>query len=469
MDTPLEHTYAAAVPELSVPWPAEEPPQPELVWLNEELARELGYDPEQLRSADGIALLSGQIDGTVAQAYAGHQFGNPNPQLGDGRAVLLGERVDPSGRRHDLHLKGAGRTPFARGGDGKAPLGPMLREAVIGEWLHAMGVPTTRALAVLSTGEQIAPRQGVTPEPGALMLRSAASHLRVGTFEYAAWHLDPEVRERLVRHTLARHHPGADGPLGLLEAVTTSQAELVAQWMLLGFVHGVMNTDNMALSGEGIDYGPCAVLDEHRRGAVFSSIDRGGRYAYGNQPGIALWNLSRFAETLVPLIDAEDPNSAVEQATAVLEQFEGRYLAAHARGLARKLGLPPTVGADEVRHLGDELFALLEQQRVDHTGFFHALGEGTAEALFTDPAPFRQWQEALHRAGDGRIDEPVNPLLVPRNMHLEAALRAAHLGDLEPVRQMLEAVRRPFERRPELTHLEGPGDGGEGFLTFCGT
>ncbi|NMA78046.1 MAG: hypothetical protein GX960_12460, partial [Actinomycetales bacterium] len=208
MDTPLEHTYAAAVPELSVPWPAEEPPQPELVWLNEELARELGYDPEQLRSADGIALLSGQIDGTVAQAYAGHQFGNPNPQLGDGRAVLLGERVDPSGRRHDLHLKGAGRTPFARGGDGKAPLGPMLREAVIGEWLHAMGVPTTRALAVLSTGEQIAPRQGVTPEPGALMLRSAASHLRVGTFEYAAWHLDPEVRERLVRHTLARHHPG---------------------------------------------------------------------------------------------------------------------------------------------------------------------------------------------------------------------------------------------------------------------
>lgn len=468
MQTPLEHTYAAAVPELSVPWPAEQPPQPEIVWLNEELARELGYDPEQLRSAPGIALLTGQIDGTVAQAYAGHQFGTPNPQLGDGRAVLLGERVDPAGHRHDLHLKGAGRTPFARGGDGKAPLGPMLREAVIGEWLHALGVPTTRALAVVSTGEQIAPRQGVTPEPGALMLRVAASHLRVGTFEHAAWHLDPEVRERLVEHTIARHHPSADGPLGLLEAVTRGQAELVAQWMLTGFVHGVMNTDNMALSGEGIDYGPCAVLDEHRRGAVFSSIDRGGRYAYGNQPGIALWNLSRFAETLVPLID-EDPNAAIEQATAVLEQFEGRYLEAHARGLARKLGIPPEVGAGEVRGLGDELFALLEAQHVDHTGFFRALGEGTAATLFTDPAPFTQWQEALHQKGGGRIDEGINPLYVPRNVHLEAALRAAHLGDPDPVREMLGAVRRPFERRAGLAHLEGPGDGGGAFLTFCGT
>ena len=476
MQTPLEQTYAAAVPELSVPWTADQPPRPEIVWLNEPLARELGYEPEQLRGPGGIALLTGQIAGTVAQAYAGHQFGTANPQLGDGRAVLLGERLAPDGSRHDLHLKGAGRTPFARGGDGKAPLGPMLREAVIGEWLHALGTPTTRALAVLTTGEQIAPRRGVTPEPGALLVRAAASHLRVGTFEYAAWHLDPEVRERLVEHTIARHHPGADGPLGLLEAVARSQAELIAQWMLAGFVHGVMNTDNMALSGEGIDYGPCAVLDEHRRGAVFSSIDRGARYAYGNQPGIALWNLSRFAETLVELIDPGQPNSAVDAATEVLEGFEARYLEAHARGLARKLGIP-SASSEEVRELGDDLFVLLEQQTVDHTMFFRALAEGGAEGLFNESDPYRAWVSRLERlrGGDGQADDAAaamlnaNPIYIPRNVHLDAALRAAHLGDLEPVRVLLDAVSDPFTRRAGLEHLEGPGNGGEHFLTFCGT
>src|SRR5699024_6339572 len=226
----LHQSYADALPELSAPWRADAPPRPEIVWLNEPLARELGFAPQWLRGEEGLALLTGQIDGTTAQAYAGHQFGSPNPQLGDGRAVLLGDLLDTDGRRRDLHLKGAGRTPFARGGDGKAPLGPMLREAVFGEWLHAVGAPTTRALAVLSTGEQIVPRQGVTPEPGALLVRVAASHLRVGTFEYATWHLDEEVRERLLEHTLQRHHPSADGPLGLLEAVTADQAELVARW-----------------------------------------------------------------------------------------------------------------------------------------------------------------------------------------------------------------------------------------------
>lgn len=473
MEISLEQSYAAAIPELSVPWRAEVPPRPELVWLNEELARELGYSSDWLRGEEGLSLLTGQIDGTTAQAYAGHQFGSPNPQLGDGRAVLLGDLVDTRGCRRDLHLKGAGRTPFARGGDGKAPLGPMLREAVIGEWLHALGIPTTRALAVLSTGERIAPRQGVTPEPGALLVRVAASHLRVGTFEHAAWNLDPEVRERLVRYTIQRHHPQADGPLGLLEAVTRAQAELVAQWMLAGFVHGVMNTDNMALSGEGIDYGPCAVLDVHRRGAVFSSIDRGGRYAYGNQPAIALWNLSRFAETLVPLI-GEEPNLAVEQATAVLEQYEGWYQEAHGRGLAAKLGIPLGEGIEE---LGAELFALLEEQQVDHTGFFRRLGEGSAAALFRDSAPFEAWKVRLQgMRGDGPRAEAahermarVNPAIVPRNVHLDAALRAAHLGDLGPARTMLDTVSRPFERRPEHAHLEGAGDGGEHFLTFCGT
>jgi len=476
----LQQTYAEALPELSVPWRAEAPPHPELVWLNEELAAELGLDVEWLRGPEGMAVLTGQLAGTTAQVYAGHQFGSPNPQLGDGRAVLLGDLEEPLGQRRDLHLKGAGRTPFARGGDGKAPLGPMLREAVIGEWLHAVGVPTTRALAVLTTGEQIAPRQGVTPEPGALLVRVAASHLRVGTFEYAAWHLDPEVRDRLVEFTIQRHHPGADGPLGLLEAVTRAQAELVAQWMLLGFVHGVMNTDNMALSGEGIDYGPCAVLDAHRHDAVFSSIDRGGRYAYGRQPGIALWNLSRFAETLVPLLGA-DPNTAVDQATAVLERFEGWFREAHGRGLAAKLGIPLDEDAgtvpEAVHELGGELFALLEVQQVDHTAFFRALGEDAAAALFAQPEPFEQWRrrlEALRGQGPSAVEarsamSRVNPALVPRNVHLDAALRAAHLGDLGPVRTMLEAVRRPFERRSDHAHLEGPGEGGEHFLTFCGT
>lgn len=508
----LHQTYAEALPELSVPWRADSPPDPQLVWLDEELARELGLDPEWLRGEDGTALLTGQLAGTTAQAYAGHQFGTANPLLGDGRAVLLGDLLTPAGHRVDLHLKGSGRTPFARGGDGKAPLGPMLREAVIGRWLHACGVPTTRALAVLTTGERIAPRQGVTGEPGGLLVRVAASHLRVGTLEYAAWHLGPEVTGRLVDHAIARHHPGADGPLGLLEAVRDAQAELVAQWMLLGFVHGVMNTDNMTLSGEGIDYGPCAVLDTHRRGAVFSSIDRGGRYAYGNQPGIALWNLSRFAETLVPLIDPEDPNAAVEQATAVLEGFGPRYARSHAGALAVKLGIPlapeatrvpsapesPVPGGDPgsrpARHgiapagtdenrltavltLGEDLFTLLEEHTIDHTGFFRTLTDGDPAALFDDPAPFHAWHERLLALrGTGPDAESAqgamataNPVHVPRNIHLEAALRAAHLGDLGPARQLLDAVAAPFTRRPGLEHLETPGEGGDAFMTYCGT
>ncbi|WP_422116031.1 protein adenylyltransferase SelO [Brachybacterium sp. UNK5269] len=481
METPsrpvpaLQQTYAAAVPELSVPWRAEAPPRPQLAWLNDDLARELGYEPAFLRSDEGIALLTGQFEepATTAQAYAGHQFGSANPQLGDGRAVLLGDLVDTAGVRRDLHLKGAGRTPFARGGDGKAPLGPMLREAVVGEWMHALQVPSTRALAVLTTGEQIAPRQGVTPEPGALLVRVAASHLRVGTFQYAAWHLDAPVQRALLAYTTDRHHPEAATPLELLEAVARGQAELVAQWMLIGFIHGVMNTDNMALSGEGIDYGPCAVLDEHRRGAVFSSIDRGGRYAYGNQPGIAQWNLSRFAETLLPLMDEEDPNRAVERATGVLEHFEGWYLEAYGRGLAQKLGIPLEVGDTErlaaVLELGGELFGMLEEQRVDHTGFFRALEEGEAAMLPAGSEAFAGWSERWEVLRGPGAPAGVNPLYVPRNAHLDAALRAAHLGDLDPVHELLEAVRAPFTRREGLEHLEGAGDAGEGFLTFCGT
>ena len=494
----LQQTYAETVPELSVPHQAEAPPSPQLTWLNEELAAELGYDPEWLRGPEGLALLTGQVPDTTAQVYAGHQFGQPNPQLGDGRAVLLGDIVAPDGRHFDLHLKGAGRTPFARAGDGKAPLGPMLREAVIGESLHALGILTTRALAVVSTGERIRPRQGITPEPGAMLIRVASSHLRVGTFEYAAWHLGPDVLRPLADHAIDRHHPAAgdaENPyLELLRCVAEAQARLVAQWMLVGLVHGVMNTDNMTISGQGIDYGPCAFLDEHRARAVFSSIDQQGRYAYGNQPGIALWNLSRFAETLLPVIAPDEPEAGIEAATAVLQGYEPAYLDAWTRGMAAKLGVPESPGpgaaagtstdaasdADAasdsagvqlaaVRALGEDLLALLEAQAVDHTRFFRALTGGTARELFADPAPFEQWDRRRVGLGGSSPRDDVNPVYIPRNVHLDAALRGAHLGDLSGVEEMMEAVRSPFHARAHLEHLAGPGEGGDVFLTYCGT
>src|SRR4051812_46925918 len=303
-------------------WQAAPSPSPELVALNEELAGELGLDAEALRSPEGVAVLAGAAVPAgatpVAQAYAGHQFGNYSPRLGDGRALLLGELTDTAGQRRDLHLKGSGRTPFARGGDGRATLGPMLREYVVGEAMHALGIPTTRALAVVATGE---PVRRETVLPGAVLARVASSHLRVGTFQYAAATRDADLLRRLTDHAIARHHPQAaeaERPaLALLEAVVEAQASLVAQWMGVGFVHGVMNTDNMTISGETIDYGPCAFLDAFDPATVFSSIDRGGRYAYGNQPRVARWNLARFAEALLPLID-DDTDRAVEAATAVV-------------------------------------------------------------------------------------------------------------------------------------------------------
>lgn len=499
----LAQSTAAAVPDLSLPWQADPVPGARVLWLNEPLALELGLDPELLRTPAGLALLTGRLgpDGrplpadapapatpfTTAQAYAGHQFGQANPQLGDGRAVLLGDLPDTHGARgarHDLHLKGSGRTPFARGGDGKAPLGPMLREAIVGEFLHATGVPTTRALAVLTTGEEVAPRRGSVPEPGALLVRAAASHLRVGTMEYAAWHHGPAVLQQLVDLAIARHHPQAaeaEVPaLALLEAVTRAQAELVARWMQLGFVHGVMNTDNMALSGQSIDHGPCAFLDTQRRGAVYSSIDRGGRYAYGNQPGIALWNLSRLAEALLPLVDPEDPQRAVDAATAVLEGFEPAYLTARARLLGAALGVPRAEEPARQRALlalGDELDTLLEAQGMDRTLSLRRLAEGEEDLRAPDPGPLRDWHaRLLALRGDGEEARAAmasmartNPRLIPRNRHLETALAAAHAGDTGPALRILEAVRSPFTSRREYVDIEDPGDDGDLVMTFCGT
>ncbi|WP_447646647.1 protein adenylyltransferase SelO family protein [Nocardioides zeae] len=327
LDLALDHDFASTLPELALPWRAAEAPAPQLVVLNEALARDLGLDPAELRAPDGVRLLVGAAvpEGArpVAQGYAGHQFGGFSPRLGDGRALLLGELTTPTGQVRDLHLKGSGRTPFARGGDGLAALGPMLREHLVSEGMHALGVPTTRSLAVVATGRPI---QRDEVEPGAVLARVAASHLRVGSFQYARTHDDPALLRRLADHAIARHHPHLAGTAepyaGLYGAVVAAQARLVARWVLLGFVHGVMNTDNMTISGETIDYGPCAFVDAYDPAAVFSSIDTGGRYALGNQPAVAQWNLARFAEALLPLLD-DDQEQAIARATELLGTFPG--------------------------------------------------------------------------------------------------------------------------------------------------
>lgn len=480
----LTQGYAAAVPELSVARRAASFPEPGPVVIDEPLAAELGVDPAALRTPEGTRLLVGDVPAevpTVAQAYAGHQFGGYSPLLGDGRALLLGEIVDTAGRRKDLHLKGSGRTPFARGGDGKAVLGPMLREHLMGVAMHALGIPTSRALAVCTTGERV-PRDGVR-QPGVVLARVAASHLRVGTFQLAAQLTahpetpsDATLLERLTAYALQRHFPDAADPadttpgLTLLRQVSRVQAELIAQWMQVGFIHGVMNTDNMTISGETIDYGPCAFLDGYDPATVFSSIDTGGRYAYGNQPAIAQWNLARLAETLLPLI-ADDREAAVEAATEIVVGFAGSYQEALVAGFSRKLGLP---APDE--DLVTDGLALLQRHRVDHTGFFRALSAGTAADLFPDPAVLAPWatrREALLVGEPGEVAaamDRINPAYIARNHVVEEALAAAAAGDLAPYERLVDALREPYAARPGLDDLSRPAPADAGpHVTFCGT
>jgi uncharacterized protein YdiU (UPF0061 family) len=472
----FDDSYARAVPSLSVAWKAAAFPAPQLLVLNEELAAELGVDAEALRGPAGVALLTGQEVPedvtTVAQAYAGHQFGTYVPRLGDGRALLLGEVVDTTGRRRDLHLKGAGRTPFARGGDGKAAVGPMLREYLMGEAMHALGIPTTRALAVLTTGEQIARE---TLLPGAVLVRVAASHLRVGTFQYVAATGDIDVLRALADHAIARHHPAAaDDPnpyLGLYSRVVDLQAALVARWMLVGFIHGVMNTDNMTISGETIDYGPCAFMDAFDPATKFSSIDHRGRYAFGNQPRIAQWNLARLGETLLPLIDP-DTDAAVEAATAQLTRFAERYETAWQEGLAAKLGLP-----EPDPELTRGFLELLLAEKADFTQSFRWLSaqlRGTpARDRFLDREAFdawsARWEAALgaDRAAVANAMDRVNPVYIPRNHKVEEALDAATAGDLAPLHRLLDVLARPFDERPGLQEYAEPGGGPH--VTYCGT
>jgi uncharacterized protein YdiU (UPF0061 family) len=479
----FDNTFARELEGLYVPWQAAPAPEPRLLVLNEELAAELGVDPAALGSPEGVAVLAGNAvpDGAtpIAQAYSGHQFGGFSPRLGDGRALLLGEVLDVQGRRRDLHMKGSGRTPFARGGDGKAVVGPMLREVLIGEALHALGIPTSRALAVVATGEPVARE---TLLPGAVLTRVAASHIRVGTFEYLAARRDGELLRRLADYAIARHHPdaaGADVPaLALLEAVVEAQASLIARWMLVGFIHGVMNTDNMAISGESIDFGPCAFMDTYDPATVFSSIDHGGRYAYGNQPVIAQWNLARLAEALLPLLGPE-AEAAVELANGVLTSFGDRYERHWLAGMRAKLGLRDA--GDDDRALFEDLLALLQADAVDYTSVFRALswpaGEVEARARFRDPAPFdawaARWRARLAGEDAGAVGERmrrVNPVYIARNHEVEAALTAATGGDLDPFSSLLDALRRPYEERPGLDRyaVPAPADFGA-YRTFCGT
>jgi uncharacterized protein YdiU (UPF0061 family) len=477
----LSGHFARDFPELAIAWRAEDIPDPRLLVLNGPLAAELGLDTNFLRSADGMDLLTGHrllVDATpVAQAYAGHQFGWYAPRLGDGRALLLGEVTHADGMLRDVHLKGSGRTPFARGGDGLAVVGPMLREYVVSEAMHALGVPTTRSLAVVATGR---PVQRETVLPGAVLTRVATSHLRVGSFQYAAASGNAGLVRRLADYAITRHYPTAaraETPyLALFQAVVAAQASLVARWMLVGFVHGVMNTDNMTISGETIDYGPCAFIDAFDPAAVYSSIDETGRYAYRNQPVVAEWNLARLAESLLPLLH-EDQEQAIQLAVESLNDFRRQYSAAWEAGMNRKLGFRSGLEDEVTSPLVEDLLALLQQGHVDYTSFFRSLGKAArghaepARQLVPDVAAFDAWAERW-RALDPDADamDRVNPAYIPRNHLIEEALAAAAGADMDPLFRLLDAVTRPFDERPGLEqYAVGAPEGFGTYRTFCGT
>jgi uncharacterized protein YdiU (UPF0061 family) len=466
---------------------------PRVVRVNRALAELLGIDPDQLASSAGAAVLVGNElppgAEPLALAYAGHQFGGFVPQLGDGRAILLGEIVGKDGRRRDVQLKGTGPTPFSRGGDGRAALGPVLREYLVSEAMAALGIPTTRALAVATTGEPVL-REEVLP--GAVLTRVAASHLRVGTFEFFAARRDRDALVALTAHALARHYPHAAGTgndaLALLGCVVDAHATLVARWLGVGFVHGVMNTDNTAISGETLDYGPCAFLDEYDPNKVFSSIDHGGRYAFSNQPRIALWNMARFAETLLGLI-SDDEADAVRLATERLSRFPALFEAAHLRVLRAKLGLAADVTDDAAdRALADDLLRRLAESAVDYTVFFRRLCAAAADPaadaaispLFADATAFATWTESWRRRLAIEAVTPearaasmkrANPAFIPRNHRVEEAIAAAiRDNDFTPFQRLADVLATPYDEHPEVAYLADPPAPDERVRrTFCGT
>ena len=476
----FDNSYARELEGMYLPWQGAVAPAPRMVLLNRALAEELGLDADALGSPAGLAMLTGSAmpEGAapLAMAYAGHQFGGFSPQLGDGRALLVGEVIDRAGRRRDIHLKGSGATPFSRGGDGKAALGPVLREYILGEAMAALGIPTTRALAAVATGETVWRQEGGLP--GAVLARVAASHIRVGTFQFFAARGERERLGRLADHAIRRHDPdlawAPDRYLAFLHRVVARQTALVAQWMAVGFVHGVMNTDNCAISGETIDYGPCAFVDAYEPGAVFSSIDRGGRYAYANQPLIAQWNLARLAEALLPLIAPDNPEGALPELRAAIEGAAGIYAAERRRRFGAKLGLADPGPRDDA--LIDGFLDLLAADGADFTPSFRALGwaarggAGPAVLMTEGGVAWRaRWQGRLDAGSAERMDA-ANPVIIPRNHQVEAALAAAVAGDLAPTERLLAALERPFDDDPVFADLRGPAPADFGpYVTYCGT
>jgi uncharacterized protein YdiU (UPF0061 family) len=501
----FEHSYATLPPrfyERVQPAPVT---HPQLVVFNRQLAGELGFEPDvDAIELNAAALFSGNRlpddANPIAMAYAGHQFGGFVPRLGDGRAILLGEVKGRDGVLRDIQLKGAGLTPFSRGGDGRAAIGPMLREYVISEAMHALGIPTTRSLAVVLTGERVYREDAL---PGAVLTRVASSHVRVGTFQYFAARGDEAALRDLLEYVIARHYPdarNAEAPaLAVLGAVAERQAALIAKWMQVGFIHGVMNTDNMAISGETIDYGPCAFMDKYDPKTVFSSIDRGGRYAYVNQPAIAQWNLARLAETLLPLIDS-DADNAVRLATEVVESFIDRFDAHFLEGMRRKIGLSAAVEGDA--DLINRLLAIMQNAGADFTLTFRRLAleaevdAGTGAATGTGAASggaltawrelvgegsaieewLRDWRQRLTQDGQTATDRAtgmrgVNPVFIPRNHRVEAALSAASRdADFQPLERLVGILRRPYVDQPESAEYSLPPEPSQQvFKTFCGT
>lgn len=446
---------------------------PQLIALNRPLAAQLGLDADWLASPEGVAMLAGNElppnASPIAQAYAGHQFGGFVPQLGDGRAVLLGEIIAPDGHRFDIQLKGAGPTPFSRRGDGRAWLGPVLREYLVSEFMAAAGIPTTRALAAVTTGEKVIRE---TTLPGAILTRIASSHIRIGTFEFFAARGDTERLRLLCDHVIARHYPQAADASDLLQHVLRAQAATIAGWMALGFIHGVMNTDNMSLSGETIDYGPCAFMDGFHPNMVFSSIDSRGRYAWSEQPNIAVWNLAQLASCLVPLMGDED--QAVKDATEIVHSFPALYQQEWLRCFGSKLGISDP--QDEDQELIQNLFDILTPERVDFTRFFTALTSGNPESEFNDPTAFRpwyrQWQERTSSEDDPEATMArSNPRRIPRNHLIEDVIVAARdAQDFEPFHQLDAALRAPWTDKPEWDHFAlAPRPEQVVSRTFCGT
>lgn len=471
MDITFDNSYA----RLSADFYARQNPipvsAPELIEVNRTLADELGItlgdDAELAQVFAGNIVPEGARP--VAQAYAGHQFGGFSPQLGDGRAVLLGEIIDPQGRRRDLQLKGSGPTPFARGGDGRAWLGPVLREYLLSEAMHALGIRTTRALAAVTTGEMVYRQEGGLP--GAVLTRVADSHLRVGTFQYFAARRNIDALRQLFDYTRERHYPQAETPGDLLRAVIARQAKLVAQWMGVGFIHGVMNTDNTAISGETIDYGPCAFMDSYHSQTVFSSIDRQGRYSYDNQANIIVWNMAQLATALVPLMPDQD--AAITEFTEAVHAMPGLIEAEWLRVFGAKIGLAEPTESD--RALIDDLLDAMQAGSADFTNTFRALANGNAAREFSDPTAFHAW-ELLWKA---RLEDEsgwrermtgANPAFVPRNHRVQQMIDSAVAGDYAPFRRLLAVLSHPYEDQADAKDLiQSPALHEVVQQTFCGT